>query len=602
MIYRIICSVLFLLASWGTQLFAQPVQIFPLESVKSGLKGYGKTIFSGTEVGRFEFEILGTLENVRPDQNIILARLSGEILDRVGVFAGMSGSPVYIDERLVGAVAYAFSFATEPIAGITPIEEMLDIFKEEVSTSFQLGSGTRKDIREFYQVVSNPSLNHLQFPGLPGDSAVYSGFGQLRPIDTPLNLSGFSEAALEPFYNQLKSRSFVPVFGTGAAATNDWPAASLEPGSTISVQLVRGDMEISASGTVTHVVGNKIYAFGHPFMGMGYTEMPMSTAGVIGVIPNLSNSQKISATLEPIGTMKQDRATGILGIKGQEPRLIPVNLKLQTSRNKSRTLNYEVVADSFLTPYLVTLTVHNTIVASERNIGSQTLQLKSTIFIENQPEVRFQMNVSDMVSGPALTAVMASAPVNFILSSGFEDVVIKKIDLEIAASEKVREAVLEKVWQDKIEVHAGEEVGITVFLRRSDGKTVSEKFPIKIPEGLEPGPLKVMIGDGLSITRVDADSEDTGFIPKNLGQLVKAINNLKRNDRLYVRLYRERKGAIIGGEGLPALPPSILELYNSRKTSGDIRPINQVIYVEHELPSTDFVLSGRKILEVIVKG
>jgi hypothetical protein len=588
---------------WWTLAAAQPLEFFPLSSVKPGLHGVGKTVFHGATVEDFHVEILGVLEKVGPQQSIILARLSGEQVDQYGVFAGMSGSPVYIDGKLVGAVAYAFTFATAPIAGITPIQEMVDVFKEHPGIPIRL---TRRstpaslyDIDSLRQVPDGWRTAELD-PGLAFPSM--HGMGRLQPIQMPLNLSGFSRSALGPFSGTLNALNFMPAFGGAAAAGDEWRNAPLVPGSTVAVQLVRGDMEVSASGTVTHINGDRIYAFGHPFLSVGYTDLPLAKAAVLGVVPTLMVSQKLSATLEPVGAIRQDRSTGILGMKGETPRMIPVNLRLATSRGESRDFRYEVVTDSFLTPFLVAFTVQNSIVSSERSIGGQTLRLKCRIALKGFPEVTFENSVSNLLSSSAIAGVAAAAPVDFLLASGFDDIVMERIDVEIAAFESTREAVLDKVWQDVAEARPGEEVGITVFLRKPNGDVTSEKYPVRIPDGMTPGPLKIMVGDGITITRQDARTETAEFIPRNVGQLVRAINNLKKNDRLYIRLFREQQGAVIGGQGLPGLPPSLLALYDSKKTSGDVQPIKQVVFVEHELPATEFVITGQRVIEINIKG
>ena len=375
----------------------------------------------------------------------------------------------------------------------------------------------------------------------------------------------------------------------------------LQAGSTITVQLVRGDIEVSASGTATHIEGDRIYGFGHPFLSIGTTDLPLNKGAVLTIIPNLMTSEKISATLEPIGSIKQDRATGIMGVAGEEAQLIPVRLRLHTSRNEVKELNFEVVTDNFLTPFLMSFTVHSSIVSSERSIGDQTIQVKCTISIKGQSDVNFESSVSDRVSSPVFAALAAASPVHLLLNSGFEELVMEKIDVEITAVEQTREATVETIWQDRLEVAPGEEVHLTVFLRQSNGDTIIKKYPVKIPEEITPGPLKIVVADGMSLTREDAETGVGEFIPESLQQLIKAINNLKKNDRLYIRLVREQAGAIISGERMPDLPPSLLALYGSRKTSGELKPMGEVIYVEHELPATEFVLNGRQEISVNVK-
>lgn len=580
----------------------QASDFYPLSSVRPGLQGVGKTVFEGTRVDTFDVEILGVLEKTGPNQNLILARLSGEKVDRYGVFAGMSGSPVYIDGKLLGAIAYAFSFATAPIAGITPIQEMVDVFREQPGATLRLGQA--RDPRQLHEVST---VLNLPAPLLeaftPGDVfPALKPYGRLEPILTPLSLQGFVAGAVSSFAPQLASAGLIPVLGSGSSRGDSWANAPVEPGSTIAVQLVRGDMEVAASGTVTYISGNRIYAFGHPFLSIGYTDFPLTKAAVLGVIPSLMNSQKISASLEPFGVIRQDRATGILGLKDEKPKMIPVRVRLDSSRGETRRLNYEVITDPLLTPFLLAFTVNNTIVASERSVGGQTLLVKSEIQLTGHPKVVFENAVASQTSATAAAAVAAAAPLSYLLTSGFENLNVESVDIALSASEEAREAVLEKVWQDRDEARPGEEVQLTVFLRRPNGAVESARYPVKIPDGLPPGPLKIMVGDGVTITRIDAQTEDAEFIPKDVNQLVRAINLLKKNDRLYIRLFREQEGAVVAGQGLPGLPPSILALYNSRRTKGDIQPINLVVFVEHELPQTNYVVTGQKVIEIKVKG
>jgi hypothetical protein len=583
-------------------LIGQSVEFYPLESIKPGQTGYGKTVFEGARVDTFQVEILGVLKNVGPKQNLILARLSGGPIARTGVFAGMSGSPVYIEDKLVGAVAYAFPFAKEPFAGITPIREMVDIFKEKPATRSR--RARRVNPQKLYAVTQLPSfLSHFELPQFFVDTSLTrrQDLGRLQPIATPLNVSGFSLGSIQQFSSQLERLGLVPVRGIGTARMEDYEDAPLQAGSTISVQLVRGDIDISASGTATHIQGDRIYGFGHPFLSIGYTDLPLNKAVVLTIIPNLMTSEKVSATAELIGSIKQDRATGIMGVAGEEAQLIPVELRLHTSRNEVKDLKFEVVTDNFLTPFLISFAVHNSIVSSERSIGGQTLQLKCTISIRGQSDIKFESSVSDLVSSSVFAALAAASPVNFLLNSGFEDLVMEKIDVEITAVEETREATVEKVWQDRLEVSPGEEVHLTVFLRQANGDTIVEKYPVKIPEEISSGPLKIVVADGVSLTQKDAETGLGEFIPESLQQLIRAINNLKKNDRLYIRLAREQAGAIISGEGMPDLPPSLLAIYGSRKTAGELIPMGEVIYVEHELPATEFVLSGRQEISVNVK-
>ncbi len=585
---------------------AQSAEFYPVELVKPGQKGYGKTIFSGTKISTFDFEILGVLKNFGPKQDMILARLSGADLDETGVFAGMSGSPVYLKDRLLGAVAFSFPFSKEPIAGITPIGDMVSVFKSKPPRR-QSAASVELDPQSFFSSPpdSDADLASMLVPDGLDWGARSQGDDlspRLTPIATPLNFSGFSAASIDSLRAPLRQLGLVPVRGMGGSSAVAYNSQPLQAGSTISVQLVRGDMEVNASGTVTHISGDKVYAFGHPFLSLGSADMPMNQAAVVAVISSLQSSQKVSATLDFVGSIQQDRSTGIYGVRGAKPSMLPIQLKLETSRNDLRTYDYEIVQDSFLTPFMINLTVNNVILSSERSLGGQTLRVKCDIELKDHPNVVFESNISDLASTPALAALALSSPVSALLSSGFEDLDMERVDFEIRAVEETRQAQLVKVWQDKLELRPGEKLNLTLFLRKRNGETMVEKHSIKIPEGIAAGPLSIDIGDGVSLTRLGQEGPRSRFVPEDLSQLVKAINNLKKNDRLYIRLYRERSGAVIGGEGMPGLPPSVLALYRSRKTSGDVRSINRVTYLERELPATDYVLSGRKVIEVQVRN
>lgn len=580
----------------------RPTDFYPLSSVHPGQKGHGKTVFKGAEVERFEVEIIGVLRNTSPQRNIILARLSGKKIDRTGVFAGMSGSPVYLQDKLVGAVAYTFPFSKEPIAGITPIQETLNVFKRAPGTRPR--NTLSINPTELYKIMeSTHSFPFLNFRPWPKDIALKEGLSpsRLQPLSIPLNVSGFSPNSLKHFVPQLQTFGLTLVQSVGNARTDHYPNHPLEAGSTIAVQLIRGDMNLSAAGTVTHVSGKNIYAFGHPFMSLGYTDLPMSRTEVLAVIPSFNVSQKIAAATELVGSIKQDRGSGIMGVQGENPLLIPVQLSLHTSRNELRRFEYEIVSDSFLTPFLMALTVHNSIVSSERTVGEQTLKVKTTITIKGHSDINFESGFSNVSNTSSFAALAASSPVNLLMNSGFDKFVVEKITVDIKAVEQIRGALLEKVWQDKLEASAGEEIMLTVFLRKRNGESQIEKYPVKIPAGIESGPIKIVVADGLSLGQSDAKEELGEFIPQNLQQLIRAINDLKKNDRLYIRLYREQPSAIVEGEGLPNLPPSLLALYNSAKTSGDVTLINKVVYAEHELPATPFTLRGQREISVQVK-
>ncbi|MBA3633545.1 MAG: hypothetical protein H0W58_12190, partial [Acidobacteria bacterium] len=344
-------------------------QFFPVSELKEGMKGTAWTVFRGSEPEEFAVEILGVVPGaIGPKQDMIVGRISGGSADRTSVFAGMSGSPVYIDGRLVGAISYSFPFSKEPICGITPIAQMLAIFeqnqnqklkpKEPRAISFaELASTTWKPNFPKNATVSNSVL------ASGANSSLTAVVGQsFQPIATPLSFSGFSQDTLNLFAPQLASVGLLPVASVGGAARitslKEATDKTLLGGTSVSMQLVRGDYSLAASGTVTMRDGDKIYAFGHPFLNLGTADLPMSESHVVTVIPNLNNSFKLAVPDALVGSMTQDRATGVFGSLGKSPKMIPVRLNLETSRNNQETLNFEVVRDDFLTPLLLNIAVY----------------------------------------------------------------------------------------------------------------------------------------------------------------------------------------------------------------------------------------------------
>jgi hypothetical protein len=579
--------------------------LLPLKDVQPGMKGIGRTVFHGSKIEEFDVEVLGVLRNIGPKQNAILARLSGGPLKETGVYAGMSGSPVFINGKLAGAVAFAIPFSKEAVAGITPIEEMIDIFEEQPKpTTTQKIKLSTQQLTPAH-LVPKYQLPALKIPDLaavdaPATFAKLAG-QTLAPIATPISLSGFAPQALEQFAPQLRSLGLVPVLGGGAVpATNVADDTPLQAGSPISVQLIRGDYEASASGTVTYVNGDRIYAFGHPFLSVGFTQLPMNKDQVLTILPSLYVSSRISASTKFIGSIQQDRNTGIFGRAGQTPKMIPVKINLHTSRHVDRAFRYEIVNDKFLAPFLVNFTIFNTIVSYEKSLGDSTLQLKGKIAIKGHPEVRIEDSFSSKMNAPVHASLAVAAPVNFLLSSGFQNLELENIDLDITSSEEEREAVLDRVWYDKTKVGPGEEVQVTVFLKKDNAEEIAETYGVKIPPNLTPGPISMLISDGNALTLMDARETPNNFIPEDIGQLIKAINNFKKNDRLYVRLFRRERGAVIKGESFPDLPPSMLSIFNSKKTSGGIQPIALSPLAEYELQPTEFVVSGQRTIDLEV--
>jgi hypothetical protein len=586
---------------------AGTTNILPVEDLRPGMKGIARTVFSGSEPQEFGVEIIGVLPGFTgPRQSTIIGRLSGPNVDKTGVFAGMSGSPVFIGDRLVGAIAYSFPFAKEPICGITPIQQMIEVFE----------AGTPRIARQPHPISYSALASAEWKPPMPKQSmgatsliapvsagsplAPFMG-QQIQPIATPVVFSGISQESLSLFSSELAKSGLLSVSGVGGAAEitplSRFDDKTLTPGTSVSVQLVRGDYSIAASGTVTFRDGNRIYAFGHPFLSLGGADMPMAESSVVTVIPNAFNSFKLAVPGQMVGTISQDRSTGIFGQLGRAPKMIPVKLNLHTSRNQDEQFSFEVVNDEYLTPLLLTITVFNSINARERSLGESTVSVRGSIAVEGQPTIDVERRFSS-ANAPLSAAGAVASPVMELLTSGFDDVTIKGISLDIVASEERNNATLERISLDRAEVNSGETVEVQAYIRTDAGKQFVQRIPVQIPAEISPGPLVITVGDGATLQETSAAKT---FVPLDLTQLVGALNKVKKNDRLYLRLQRPAPGVVIGTSEMPNLPPSVVATLNSDRTSGGYTamPLSQVY--ERELKAADYVINGQQTITVTVR-
>ena len=587
---------------------AAKTQFFPLAELKEGMKGTARTVFRGSLPEEFGVEILGVVPGaVGPKQDMIVGRLSGANAERTSVFAGMSGSPVYIDGRLVGAIAYSFPFAKEPICGITPIEQMLAIFEKNQNLQIKPKTPRAVSFAELsaansLELPKNARVSNSILTGGGANSALNAVAGQsFQQIATPLTFSGISQETLNHFAPQLASAGLLAVAAVGGSAKitplKKADDNTLTGGASVSMQLARGDYSMAAAGTVTDRDGDKIYAFGHPFLSLGTSDLPMSESHVVTVIPNLSNSFKLAVPDAMVGAMTQDRATGVFGSLGQAPKMIPVKINLQTSRGNVQTVNFEVAKDDFLTPLLLNIAVYNSISSNEREIGESTVELSGEIKLKGQNSIKLERRFGGSQS-PQIAALSVASPVSTLLQSRFDNVEITEVNLNLTSIDGSKTATLERISLDKTDVAAGETVEVRAFARGEDGRVFTQKIPVKIPNDTPAGMLIIAVGDGSAVQQTSAAKQ---FVPKDLAELVGKINETKKSDRLYVQTFRVTNGAIIGAKELPNLPPSMLATLNNDRTAGGFKPTVITVLTEQELAPADFIISGQQVLTVEVK-
>ena len=581
---------------------------FSVDELRPGMVGIGRTVFEGDKLEEFKVYIIGVLRNsIGPRRDLILARLEGGPLAKTGVIAGMSGSPVYIDGRLVGAVSYSLGqFATEPIAGITPIAEMLDA----TTLPTPRRQAARVDLPiPFTQDNLRASLKQAfswmrPFADSPsdvqvfGDSSLNPGIGALlRPIATPIAMGGFDASVIDPVASAFRDQGFVPVMAGAvqaprvAASTSPAP---LRPGDPLGVLLMSGDLEIGATGTVTEVDGDRVYAFGHPFYGLGPTQFPMTRAYVHALLPSLMNSMKIASTGDVIGTVSQDRATAIAGTLGRGPTLIPIDLLLKSDRGTNKRFKIAMVNDQLFTPLLAYLSILNTLQSYERQNGVASYAVKGTATVKKYGNLTFE----DLFSGEQPSASASAyvvAPLNFLLRNSFEDVELEGLTLEIDASELPRSATLERVWIDGARPKAGSTVNLKVLLRSFRGDETTKTLPIQIPPQAR-GSISVMVSDGTRLSQFEArELQVQPTQTRGLPQMLQVLNSQRRNNRLYVRLVTRDGGAVVKGESLAALPPSVLAVMESDRDGGSFRALQSALLGEWEIPSEQAVTGSRTL-------
>ncbi|MBI2819268.1 MAG: hypothetical protein HYX73_04745 [Acidobacteria bacterium] len=600
-------------ASSQSSAVASPIStpIMPLSEVQTGMKAVGKSVFTGDRIEEFQAEILGVLRNVAPRQSLIMARLSGGPLEQTGVLAGMSGSPVYVDGRLIGAVAMTFQFIKEPIAGITPIEQMIVDFEEPTvpASGEQLAWQFSRDISSDggsnglrLLATGTPSL--LPPENAVGSRVIWGGSEtSLTRVGTPLMLSGFTPQAIEFFEPQFRSLGLVPVQGGSAGvAQSDGPGRMPEPGSMISVQLVRGDMGVSADGTVTLVDNGRVYAFGHPFLSSGPTEIPFGESRVIVSVAGYASSMKLTTPGPLLGVIRADRSSGIFGTLGGQARMIPIEMELVSEGGAIYNYHFEVANDRFLLPFLMNLTVFSAVGSTERQVGDATLQVNQTISLVGLPDVNLESFISGGANGPALAARSVATPVAYLMQGGLTPPDIQRVRLRVVATNQRLAQELEQVWTSKREIKSGDTVELIALLRDQDGRETLQKASLEIPVSLPPGPLTITVADGASLDRIEAAMSGRPTLPKDPRQLVRAINKSRRNNRLYVRLARPETGFALQGDSFPSPPPSLVSTFSTNPSlSINVSRTMLSTVADYELAPVSGVVAGFKSLMLTVE-
>jgi len=583
-------------------------ELFPLRDVKPGMKGVAYTIFEGDQVERVDLEVIGILNNaVGPKQDVILVRLLGDKVQQTGVVAGMSGSPVYIDGKLVGALALKLgSFTKEAIGGVTPIESMLEVERLPASPAPAepgLPSAPAKDSTVAPTAALIPGAYGTSIP-LPDEFAqqVNVGSGQmLVPIETPLVAAGLYPQTLAYFGKEFSSWGMtVMAGGTVPSSPAD---AELKPGDMVGFDLIRGDLSLSSGCTVTTVDGPNILACGHSLYGFGRVEVPLSRAHVVMTLASAQASTKIITTSGTIGTLTQDRQTAVAGKLGAGPPMIPVDVTLETPTANEK-YHFEVIESPQLTPTLLATAVYNGIIGSPVYGEGSTLQLDGSIDVEGHTPVELEdlfAPTDQPVPAGFYVATEVQNAFSLIYSNPYEPPQIKRVDLRVKTLSERRWATIDNAWVEKSEVHPGETVAVKVLLRPYRGDPFIQEIPVTIPAQAARGTLELAVSDADFLNRnVQLLAATSQGQLAGLEELIQLLNRERHNDRLYATLLQPTPTMLVEDKQMPNVPTSAINVLDQRQNLGDARLLWQSTVGEWSVDMHQLI-AGQRMLAITVK-
>ncbi len=560
-----------------------------IKDVHAGMHGIGRTVFNGSQISDFDVEVLGVLENVGPKESLIIARLSGGPLEHTGVMQGMSGSPVYIGGKLVGAVAMAFPFSKDPIAGIRPIEDMLQSWPASAPASRPQLALAERDLTR----------------GIPRPEPAMAGSERMIDIATPISFGGFTAATLNAFAPQLHALGLEPRQGISVGSETQpkmGNPADVKPGSMISVQLMAGDMGVGADGTVTYVDGSRVYAFGHRFLDIGATALPFARADVIALMPNVNTSFKLSTAREWMGSISQDRNTAVSGELGVRPPMVPMSLSVGRSSHPVESYKMQMVNDPLLSPLLLQMAVYSVIDRTERTLGAATLKVTGELEFQNEATpVRLDNLYAADNGAAAQVSLNAAIPAAYVLQSAFHLLKLKNVNIKIEAFDEKRQLNVDSVLPSKHEVHPGDKLQLNVLLTGDNGAEVSRTVDYQVPIGAPPGTLYFTVADA-TVANLTDFRQILQASPRNPQQLIDTVNELHPNTSAYVRVWRADPAYQLEGADLPGPPPSVsLVLDGAASIQQGVSSSRNSRVAEMEIDGGGAVISGVKTVQVEVK-
>lgn len=567
-------------------------EIFPLSDVHPGMKGVMYTIFSGDQIQQVNLTVIGVLKNaIGPKQDIILVLLEGPEVEKDGVVAGMSGSPVYFDGKLAGALSLKIgTFTKDAIGGVTPIQNMLDIEHALTNTeSANASSGGAS--------ISTAVDSQQSFP-----EKISLGSGSfLTPIETPLVFSGISPGVLANFAPQFRAYGMtVMAGGTAPSSPED---SKLQPGDMVGMDLVSGDLSLNAGCTVTAIIQNHVFVCGHPILGFGNVAIPMSRGHVVMTLASSLESTKIMNTGGEIGEFVQDRLTGVVGDLRATSVTVPVEVNLKTQVDEKH-FHFNVAQNAKLTPLLVAIAANNGISANTAYTDGTTLQLEGQIEIQGHPSVELR-NIIAPSDAPVSDSVQLALDIESafakIYTNPYEQPTVQKVVLNITSTPGRHIAAIDGAWCDKSEAQPGETLHVKVLLRPYRGEPFIREVPITIPDQASRGNLQVLVSDAEVLDRARQPFPGAGQNQLHgLDELIRTVNRERQNDRLYITLLQNSPTLLVEDKELPNIPASQMNVLDAGRAPGGPRMLFQSAIGENSVEMNE-VISGEHFLFVTIK-
>jgi len=563
--------------------------VFPVDSLKAGMTGYGLTVFQGTKIDTFQVTILGVLRGYRPGANLILARTAGHDLERTGIIAGMSGSPVYIHGKLLGAIAYAWAFNKDPVGGITPVEEMMSLFPPD-------GTPPPDDVDRRIGIADFGKDGDAKDVPAPGTNPLDDPTG-VRAIATPLTLSGFTPEAVDFLQPWLEKRGFV--VSPGGGFEPGVVCDSLVPGSAVGVELIRGDWSAAAIGTLTYRDGNRLLAFGHPFVAMGWVRFPLTAATIHTIFASQQISTKVGSPSTTCGTLVADRSIGVSGELGAPPAMIPVHVAIQGSGKRDKRYNFEVVRNRLLTPSLVGSAVVNSISEALNDAGFATIDYDLTFYMNAGARTVRKGNVFLTQSPITGVGEEVSQSLQLLMSDHFRPSTLDSARIDIRSTVGLEAARISDVRVRPASAAPGDSVEVEITLRRGGAMKETRRTRLYIPPQTPEGELSVRVADGDETDRWERERTPDRYQPDTFDQLVQVIESERRLDRIYVQLYRQAGGATVRGGEISQPPASVLGVLTADRKSGAVAPTKGATLSEKQIPM-DVVVRGSETAKLDV--